>query len=564
MLFKKGRRTGAVIAAVTFGLAAAVYVSAGPATSASAQSAPVAVTEWLSKDTWVASASDAVVLLKRDLVLRAGESRRVVGQVVAFMDPQVHLESIDDTVAVQCVNAPPPANSTGDPVGPNSWTETSLVPGRVDTLRPSLLFTAPRDGAYQCQLLATIQDNAAGQRMKALSGQSYLMVSDGDEAGAHWWQNPDCDSPGTWPTCTYLGDPNGLNVSYLLYNDGTARSTWTAADNATKASATANVELTTCRHTASCGTRRGELTGTQVVSHLEAMQLDAAGRPCNLTKSADQTDFVHYIPHHYSIAYQLSDIPILTTCGSRQFIVRVYLRWTWGNPVKIDGSRPNGTAPQAQTNAFIVNSAYGTTTTTVPNVVGVSQSAAGNALAAANLNVGSVTPTLNTAPAGTVIAQNPPAGTSAALNTPVDLTVSLGGVAVPAVTGLNQNAATAAIQAAGLALAPLSYVSGSPSGTVLAQNPPAGAVIAPGSAVQLTVAAVGVAVPNVLGLTDNAAITALDAVGLAHSITRVQDCSNPGRIVDQGPAGGSVAPSGSTVHLTHDTGTTRTCGFSVR
>jgi beta-lactam-binding protein with PASTA domain len=74
-------------------------------------------------------------------------------------------------------------------------------------------------------------------------------------------------------------------------------------------------------------------------------------------------------------------------------------------------------------------------------------------------------------------------------------------------------------------------------------------------------AGAGVQVPNVLGLTETAAVTALDAAGLGHSVTRVQDCSNPGKIVDESPSGGTLTPSSTTVRLTLDTGTIKTYGF---
>jgi alpha-tubulin suppressor-like RCC1 family protein len=135
-------------------------------------------------------------------------------------------------------------------------------------------------------------------------------------------------------------------------------------------------------------------------------------------------------------------------------------------------------------------------------------------------------------------------------------------VAVPAVTGLSQSAAVDAIRMAGLTVGRITQEPGFPVSTVVAQNPPANTGRTPGDAVAITVlAGAGVQVPNVLGLTETAAIAALDAAGLGHTVTRVQDCSNPGKIVDQNPPGGTVTPSSTTVRITRDTGTTRTCDF---
>ncbi len=65
--------------------------------------------------------------------------------------------------------------------------------------------------------------------------------------------------------------------------------------------------------------------------------------------------------------------------------------------------------------------------TLVPNVVGQSQGAAGNTLSGANLSVGTVTPEASSSePAGTVIRQNPAAGASVAVGSDVNLFVSSG------------------------------------------------------------------------------------------------------------------------------------------
>jgi hypothetical protein len=471
------------LAAVGVTLAATLYASAGPVTPASAQTAPGVVTYPLQGNddggTWIPGGDPAVSLITKDIALRAGESRQVVGQVRAIMDPALNLSSIDDTVAVQCLN------SSGAQSGVSAWAETSLVPGRADTLRPSLLFTAPSAGVYRCHLLAVIQSAPSSIRMKALNGLTYLMLSTGDEVGSHWWQNPDCDSPGTLPTCTYLGGPMGPQWSYLFYNDSTPRYAWTAADNATLASATANVELTTCGHTLSCGGSKFDSDGSTVVSHLEAVQLDAAGRPCNLTRSGDRTDFIGKIPHHYNIPYLLSSVPVLSNCGSRRFIVRVYMKWVSGNPVKIDGTRPD---PLAETNAFIVNATYAPTTATVPNVVGLSQAAAGNALAAAHLNLGTVTSVVDPAAAGTVIAQNAPAGAVEPLNSRVDLTVSLGLATVPNVLGWDESSAIDRIVGSGLTVGSVFSVDTCVDpGSVQTQGPSGGSTVVPGSAVDITV-----------------------------------------------------------------------------
>jgi len=65
--------------------------------------------------------------------------------------------------------------------------------------------------------------------------------------------------------------------------------------------------------------------------------------------------------------------------------------------------------------------------TTVPNVVGMSQSGAESAITSAGLTVGTITPGYSsTVPTGDVISQNPLGGTSVDMNSTVDLVVSIG------------------------------------------------------------------------------------------------------------------------------------------
>src|SRR5580693_2998282 len=90
---------------------------------------------------------------------------------------------------------------------------------------------------------------------------------------------------------------------------------------------------------------------------------------------------------------------------------------------------------------------------TVPNVEGLTQDAATTAITAAKLTVGAVTQqTSNTVATGKVISQDPPSGNSVAQGSPVNLVISSGPqmVTMPNVEGLTQDAATTAITAAKL------------------------------------------------------------------------------------------------------------------
>ncbi|MFJ4791440.1 Stk1 family PASTA domain-containing Ser/Thr kinase [Kitasatospora purpeofusca] len=110
----------------------------------------------------------------------------------------------------------------------------------------------------------------------------------------------------------------------------------------------------------------------------------------------------------------------------------------------------------------------------VPDLVGKPAAQAGPALAGAQLAAGTVTSTFSdTVPEGSVISSSPAAGEQVAENTPVALVVSKGMVAVPDVTGMSKEAAEKALQAAGFAMQS-SGVNLFGTGKVTGQSPAAG------------------------------------------------------------------------------------------
>ena len=145
-------------------------------------------------------------------------------------------------------------------------------------------------------------------------------------------------------------------------------------------------------------------------------------------------------------------------------------------------------------------------TVTVPNVVGQTQAAAQTAITGAGLAVGTVTTQpSSTVPAGSVISQNPAAGGSVAAGSVVNLVVSSGApaqVTVPNAVGQTQAAAQTAITGAGLTVGAVTTQPSTtvPAGSVISQNPAAGASVAAGSTVALVVSsgppAVGAPIPT--------------------------------------------------------------------
>jgi beta-lactam-binding protein with PASTA domain len=199
----------------------------------------------------------------------------------------------------------------------------------------------------------------------------------------------------------------------------------------------------------------------------------------------------------------------------------------------------------------------------VPNVVGLTQAAAMSALTGAGLIVGTVsTASSGTVPSGSVISESPLAGTSVATGSAVSLTVSTGAVpvSVPNVVGLTQAAATSALTGAGLIVGTVSTTSSGtvPSGSVISENPVAGTSVATGSSVSLSVSTgpVLVSVPNVVGLTEAAATSALSSAGLMiGTIGTVRSATVPaGSVISENPVAGTSVATGSAVNLTFSAG----------
>ena len=130
-------------------------------------------------------------------------------------------------------------------------------------------------------------------------------------------------------------------------------------------------------------------------------------------------------------------------------------------------------------------------------------------------------------------------------------------VAVPNVEGMTQAAATTAITGAGLALGTVTTASSStvPAGSVISESPAAATPVEAGTAVSLTVSS-GAQVPNVVGLTQAAATTAITGAGLVlGTVTMASSVTVPkGSVISQSPAAGTNAAPDSMVDLTVSSG----------
>ncbi len=137
--------------------------------------------------------------------------------------------------------------------------------------------------------------------------------------------------------------------------------------------------------------------------------------------------------------------------------------------------------------------------------------------------------------------------------------VALGDVTVPGVINLTQGDAQRRLTALGLtvSIGESRYSPDAPKSTVLSQNPAAGTIVSPGSAVTLDVSAgqQRATIPSLLGLSRADAERALDKAGLAMGQVREEASDSArGLVLDARPSEGQVVPLGTRVDLAVSSG----------
>jgi len=190
----------------------------------------------------------------------------------------------------------------------------------------------------------------------------------------------------------------------------------------------------------------------------------------------------------------------------------------------------------------------------LPGLVGKSLEDAKTALNGAGMALGPVTESYDDAvPAGTVLGQDPAKDTAARHGTPVGLTVSKGPqpIPVPDVRGRDQEAAAAAVQAAGLkaVVAPERVFDRKvPQGAVAAQDP-ANGNLTKGGTVTLTISKGPrlVQVPSFVGKQASEAKKALEQLGFTVNVENILG-GFFGTVREQDPKDTKV-PEGSVVTL---------------
>lgn len=194
----------------------------------------------------------------------------------------------------------------------------------------------------------------------------------------------------------------------------------------------------------------------------------------------------------------------------------------------------------------------------VPRLIGLTQERAEQAIADAGLQVGAIAaephPSLER---GTVAWQDPPEGVSVPQGQSVLLTVSAGPqrIPVPDLSGYDVSLARQMVSATGLVVGGVESTQAPvAAGVVVNSRPPAGATLPPGTQITLVVSvgAPTITVPDLRGLTQESADSVLRQVGLAlgTAMRRTSDTRQPGTVLEQTPAPGTLSAPGTTVNVT--------------
>jgi serine/threonine-protein kinase len=208
---------------------------------------------------------------------------------------------------------------------------------------------------------------------------------------------------------------------------------------------------------------------------------------------------------------------------------------------RVASTSPTGRVTKGSTIALLVSS--GPFTSVVPTVKGDKQAAAEAALQRVHLTS---TPqrVASNAAVGTVVGTNPPAGTTWPQTKPVTILVAAG-PPLPEFIGMNIDTAKQLANQDQVSLQEQSDPnSQQPAGTIIGQEPAAGAMYRPGQTVIVRVSAGPqlVPVPNVIGMSVQQATQALQAAGFQ---VQVNSFTRFGKVFAFSPVG--EAPPGSTI-----------------
>lgn len=193
------------------------------------------------------------------------------------------------------------------------------------------------------------------------------------------------------------------------------------------------------------------------------------------------------------------------------------------------------------------------TQVTVPDIIGLTIDQANTNLIAEGLVLGEVEyQVAPDRPVNTIISQNPGKETEVNKGTAVNVIVSKGKgqVQVPdLVNYASVDDARQALYAVGLTLGPVTFEdSDKPKDTILRTDPIAGTVVEEGTAISVVVSSGKLKVPNVVGMTESDAKTALKGFVIT-IIYEETDIVTAGTVISQTPAADVQANPGSAVTI---------------
>jgi serine/threonine-protein kinase len=189
----------------------------------------------------------------------------------------------------------------------------------------------------------------------------------------------------------------------------------------------------------------------------------------------------------------------------------------------------------------------------IPDVTGKPEETARAELLQAGLRVAVSQEASDAADAGSVISQDPAAHTTANKNDVVTITVSTGpnAVKVPDLEGKTVDQATQILKDLKLTVGKTTQVDNSKldKGQIISTSPSADSLVQPGTTIALNVSSGKVSVPNVTGMSQNDALSALAQAGLVPKTeSQESDTVTEGTVISQTPSKGKV-DAGSTVTI---------------
>jgi serine/threonine protein kinase len=195
----------------------------------------------------------------------------------------------------------------------------------------------------------------------------------------------------------------------------------------------------------------------------------------------------------------------------------------------IPTDRGGGKAEEGSTVTLSVSS--GPAIVAVPSVTGLSEADATKRLEHVGFKVTPLQQYSKSVPRGIVIGTSPPAGTQLSTLQPVTLQVSRGAntVLVPNVVGLNDQAALSALSNAGLSGTEVQKDSTEPQGKVLSQSPGAGKRVGRGTQVTIFASTGAITVPDVAGQLRKDAVNTVKKAGFTVAVTE-QETTDPTQV----------------------------------